>query len=30
MLEVNFLSLLCPYKNNVAFKITIDIVIYHY
>jgi hypothetical protein len=30
MLEVNLLSLLYPLKNDVAFKIIIELVIDHY
>jgi hypothetical protein len=31
MLEVSLILLLCPLKNEVAFKITIELVInYHY
>jgi hypothetical protein len=30
MLEVNLLSLLCPSKNEIAFKITIGRVINYY
>jgi hypothetical protein len=30
MLEIILLSLLCPFKNDVTFKITIELVINHY